>query len=94
MPLNEFVMTRFKQNALEASAAIIFIALGTLIVHLVMSWWSQTSIALAACGTKLDGPGAAGSVGLRRPEVTFVTVREADAVTTRRVTPPRVRSKN
>jgi hypothetical protein len=33
-------MTRFRQGALEAIAAIVFIALGTLIVHLAMSWWS------------------------------------------------------
>jgi hypothetical protein len=30
-------MTRFKQNVLEMTAAIVFIALGTLVVHLIAS---------------------------------------------------------
>jgi hypothetical protein len=37
------VMTRFRQNTLEVIAAIGFIALGTLIVHLIMSWWSASA---------------------------------------------------
>jgi hypothetical protein len=32
-------MTRLRQNAFEVIAAIVFIALGTLIVHQTMSWW-------------------------------------------------------
>jgi hypothetical protein len=30
-------MTRFKQNVLEMTAAIVFIVLGTLVVHLIAS---------------------------------------------------------
>jgi hypothetical protein len=37
-------MTRLKQNSLEVTAAIVFIALGTLIVHLGMSWWSALAL--------------------------------------------------
>jgi len=37
-------MTRFGQNSLEAAVAVGTIMLGTVIVHLVMSWW----LALAA----------------------------------------------
>jgi len=33
-------MTRLWRNSLEAAAAVGTIVLGTLIVHLVMSWWS------------------------------------------------------
>jgi hypothetical protein len=36
-------MTRFWQNALEVIVAIVFIALGTLIVHQIMSWWSASA---------------------------------------------------
>ena len=39
------VMTRLWRNSLEAAAAVGTIVLATLIVHLVMSWWSA-SVAL------------------------------------------------
>jgi len=37
-------MNRFSENAVEAIAAIAFIALGTLIVHLTMSWWLASAV--------------------------------------------------
>ena len=36
-------MTRLWRNSLEAAAAVGTIVLGTLIVHLVMSWWSASA---------------------------------------------------
>jgi hypothetical protein len=39
----KIVMTRFRQSAFEVIAAIVFIALGTLIVHLILSWWSASA---------------------------------------------------
>ena len=64
-------MTRFRQSAIEVIAAIAFIALGTLIVHLILSWWSRiNNIALAACSTKLDEGG-----GKRRGEGMFIAKR-------------------
>jgi hypothetical protein len=37
------VMTRLWRNSLEAAAAVGTIVLATLIVHLVMSWWSASA---------------------------------------------------
>ena len=37
------VMTRLWRNSLEAAAAVSTIVLATLIVHLVMSWWSASA---------------------------------------------------
>jgi len=37
------VMTRLCRNSLEAAAAVGTIVLATLIVHLVMSWWSASA---------------------------------------------------
>jgi capsid protein len=37
------VMTRLWRNSLEAAVAVGTIVLGTLIVHLVMSWWSASA---------------------------------------------------
>jgi hypothetical protein len=37
------VMTRLWRNSLEAVAAIGTIVLGTLVVHLAMSWWSASA---------------------------------------------------
>lgn len=37
------VMTRLWRNSLEVAAAAATIVLGTLIVHLVISWWSATA---------------------------------------------------
>jgi hypothetical protein len=36
-------MTSFWRNFFEAAAAVGFIVLGTVIVHLVMSWWSASA---------------------------------------------------
>jgi len=36
-------MTRLWRNSLEVAAAAATIVLGTLIVHLVISWWSATA---------------------------------------------------
>jgi hypothetical protein len=37
------VMTRLWRNSVEAAAAVGAIVLATLIVHLVMSWWSASA---------------------------------------------------
>jgi len=37
------VMTRLWRNSLEAAAAIGTIMVGTLLVHLAMSWWSASA---------------------------------------------------
>jgi hypothetical protein len=37
------VMTRLWRNSLEAAAAIGTIVVGTLLVHLAMSWWSASA---------------------------------------------------
>jgi hypothetical protein len=36
-------MTRLWRNSLEVAVAATTIVLGTLIVHLVMSWWSASA---------------------------------------------------
>ena len=36
-------MTQFWRNSLEVAAAIGTIMLGTIIVHVVMSWWSASA---------------------------------------------------
>jgi hypothetical protein len=36
-------MTRLWRNSLEVAVAATAIVLGTLIVHLVMSWWSASA---------------------------------------------------
>jgi hypothetical protein len=41
--LRATVMTRLWRNSLEAAAAIGTIVLGTLVVHLAMSWWSASA---------------------------------------------------
>jgi hypothetical protein len=37
-------MTRLWRNSLEAAAAVGTIVVGTLIVHLFMSWWSASTV--------------------------------------------------
>ena len=37
-------MTQFRQSAFEVIAAIVFIALGTLIVHLILSWSASAAL--------------------------------------------------
>jgi hypothetical protein len=41
--LRAAVMTRLWRNSLEAAAAIGTIVLGTLLVHLAMTWWSASA---------------------------------------------------
>ena len=41
--LRATVMTRLWRNSLEAAAAIGTIVVGTLLVHLAMSWWSASA---------------------------------------------------
>jgi hypothetical protein len=41
--LRTAVMTRLWRNSLEAMAAVGTIVLGTLVVHLAMSWWTASA---------------------------------------------------
>src|SRR5262249_52173994 len=53
-------MTQFWRNSLDVAAALGAVLLGTLIVHLVMTWWSASAaLHWAGRGGGLNGQGGA-----------------------------------